>query len=140
MRDHIKLASIVGTFGLLVAANVMAQTYSAARGAFDGTYRLVSSQNLTPTYVTRQGGTRSCPETSAGPLTIAQGQASYTTGSGRQLAGTVNPQGEIAMRLTQPGEGRTLEVQVGGTVDGVGTARAHQRGNSCSYYFTWQKQ
>lgn len=140
MQSRIKLASIITTFVLLAASDAAAQAYSAAGGAVDGVYLLVSAQNLTPTYVTRQGRSGFCPEQRPGPLTITGGQVYYTTGSGRQIVGTINPQGQLQMQLTRPGEGRPVELQVGGTVDAAGTARAQQRGNSCSYYITWQKQ
>jgi hypothetical protein len=140
MKSRIRLASIITTFGLLVASDAVAQAYPAAGGAVDGVYLFVSAQNLTPTFVTRQGRTGSCPESVSGPLTVTRGQVYYTTGTGRQIVGTINPQGQLQAQLTGPGEGRPLAVQVSGTVDAAGTARAQQRGNSCSYYITWQKQ
>ena len=78
-----------------------------------------------------------CPDRTPGPLTIAHGQARYTTATGRQLEATVGSQGEFAMRLADP---NVSEMQVSGTIDGTGTVRARQRGNSCSYDFVWQRQ
>jgi hypothetical protein len=84
-----------------------------------------------------------CPDRVAGPLTIAQGQARYTTATGRQLEGTVGPQGELTMRIIAPpnsgGGYRPVELVVSGLVDGAGMARARQLSNSCSYDFIWRK-
>jgi hypothetical protein len=54
MRRQIALLGIVGFFGSVGAA--FAQTPSAAPGAFDGTYRFVSSARVNKTYVTRGSG------------------------------------------------------------------------------------
>jgi hypothetical protein len=139
-RVRVELPAIIGILGLLVASNAAAQSYPVAGGPFDGTYGLVAAQNLNQTYVTRGGSTGFCQEQRPGPLMISQGQAWYTGASGRQLVGTINPQGEMVLGLTAPGEGRPVAVQVTGTVDAAGTAHVHQRGNTCSYYFTWQRQ
>ena len=83
-----------------------------------------------------------CPDRRAGPLTIAMGQARYTSATGRQLEGTVGSQGELAMRfVAPPGSGgyRPIELIVSGRIDGTGTVRARQSSNSCSYDFIWQK-
>ena len=102
MRRNIGLLSIVGFFGLLAAANAQAPSSSTAGGAFDGTYRLVSSAKVNANYVTRGGQMGRCPDRAAGPLTIVNGQAGYTSATGRQLQGTVGPQGELTMRLMAP--------------------------------------
>jgi hypothetical protein len=71
-----------------------------------------------------------------------KGQARYTTATGRRLKGTVGPQGELAMQLlaTPDSNGyRPIELDVSGTIDGTGTARARQKSNSCSYDFVWRK-
>ena len=140
MRARREFSSIIGVLAFLAASGAAAQSYPVAGGAFDGTYGFVSGQTLTQTFTDRHGRTGYCPEQRPGPLMVSQGQAWYTTGSGRQIVGTINPQGGIAMQVSAPGQGRTLEVQVGGAVDTAGTARLHQMGNSCSYYFTWQRQ
>ena len=83
-----------------------------------------------------------CPYRRAGPLTIVNGQARYTSATGRQLEGTVGPQGELALRfVAPPGSGgyRPIELTVSGSIDGAGTVRARQSSNSCSYDFIWQK-
>ena len=63
--------------------------------------------------------------------------------TGRQLEGTVGPQGELTMRLIAPpnsgGGYRPVELVVSGLVDGAGMARARQLSNSCSYDFIWRK-
>jgi hypothetical protein len=138
MRRQIGLLSIVGFFGLLAAA-ADAQTLSSSTAAapFDGTYRFVSSAKVNQTYSTRGGQMGRCPDRMPGPLTIAQGQARYTSATGRQFDGTVGSQGDFAMRLAEP---NVSEMHVSGRIDGTGRIHARQRGNSCSYDFVWQKQ
>ena len=143
MRRQIGLLAIVGFFGLLAAAAAQTPSPSTAGAPFDGTYRLVSSARVTKTYVTRGGQMGQCPDRRAGPLTIAAGEARYTSATGRQLEGTVGSQGELTMRLIAPpnsgGGYRPIELIVSGTIDGTGTARARQLSNSCSYDFVWRK-
>ena len=88
MRRQIGLLWIVGSLGLLGAAAAQTPSSSNAGAAFDGTYRIVSSARVNKGYVTRGGQMGQCPNRTAGPLTIAQGQARYTTATGRQLEGT----------------------------------------------------
>jgi hypothetical protein len=142
MPKQIGLLSIAGLVGLLAAANAQAPSPSAAGASFDGTYRFVSSARVNKTYVTKQGQMGQCPDRRAGPLTVVQGQARYTSATGRQLEGTVGPQGELAMRFIAPPTGsgyRPLELSVSGSIDATGTARVRQRGSSCSYDFVWRK-
>ena len=139
MRNQIGLLSIVGFFGFLAAANAQTQSASTAGAAFDGTYSLISSAKVNPTYVTRGGKMGHCSDRTPGPLTIAQGHARYTTDSGRQLEGAVGPHGQFEMRLHEPGT-NPLEMHVNGRIDDTGAIHAHQRGGSCSYNFVWQKQ
>ena len=142
MRKRIGLLSIVGLFGLSAIANAQTPSASPLGAGFDGTYRVVSSAKVNATYVTRGGQMGQCPDRSPGPLTIAKGKARYTSATGRQLTGTVGPQGELAMRLVgPPGSNgyRPTEISVDGTVDGSGTVHARQRSNSCSYDFVWQR-
>jgi hypothetical protein len=135
MEKRIGLLSIVGFFGFL--AVVHAQTPTAATaGRFDGTYRFVSSAKVNQTYVTKGGQLGACDERVPGPLTVVQGRARYTSGTGRQLEGLVGSQGEFAMRWVAPD---VNEMQVNGSITDTGTARARQRGNACSYDFVWQK-
>jgi hypothetical protein len=112
------------------------------RGAFDGTYQLVSSAKVDKTYTTRKGQMGQCPNRIAGPLTIVQGQARYTSATGYQVEGTVGSQGELAMRSSAPptlGGSQPIEISVYGRIDGTGTVRARQRSNLCSYDFVWRK-
>jgi hypothetical protein len=143
MRRQIGLLWIVGSLGLLGAAAAQTPSPSNAGAAFDGTYRIVSSARVNKGYVTRGGQMGQCPNRTAGPLTIAQGQARYTSATGRQFEGTVGPQGELTMRIIAPpnsgGGYRPVELVVSGIVDNTGTARARQLSNSCSYHFTWRK-
>ena len=143
MRRLIGLLWIVGFFGSAAAADAQTPPSSTAGASFDGTYRFVSSARVNKTYVTRGGQMGQCPERRAGPLTIVQGQAKYTSATGRQLEGTVGSQGELAMRLLAPTGGgggyRPIEIVVSGSIDGTGTARARQKSSSCSYDFIWQK-
>jgi hypothetical protein len=83
-----------------------------------------------------------CPDRRAGPLTIAMGQARYTSATGYQLQGTVGSQGELAMRAIAPntsGGYRPIEITVSGRIEGTGTVRARQGSSSCSYDFSWRK-
>ncbi|HTV44342.1 MAG TPA: hypothetical protein VMF05_03415 [Stellaceae bacterium] len=135
---------IVGCFGLAAAANAQTPPAPAASAAFDGTYTLLSATRVTPTYRTRGGQMFQCPELTAGPLTVAQGQASYTTATGHRLTGTVGPQGQLSMRSVAPpssgGGYRPVETEVTGNISASGYARIRQIGNSCSYDFLWQRE
>ena len=79
-----------------------------------------------------------CPDRQPGPFTVAQGQARYTTESGRNFNAPVDPNGAFDMRSVDA-DGSS-PIRVTGTIDGNGTVRARQIGNSCSYDFVWQKQ
>ena len=138
MRTQLGVASIVGFLGFCAVA--VAQTApSTGATAFDGTYRLVSSTNLTKTYVSKGGRTLPCPARKPGSLSIAQGQVSYTSGSGRKLAGMVNPQGGVEIDLGAAGLSNPTVLHVSGTVDASGMLHARQEGNACSYDFVWQR-
>jgi hypothetical protein len=126
---------IVGLFCL----PAVAQAQSAAGARFDGTYRFVSSAKVTESYTAKGGQSAPCPDRAPGPLTIARGQARYLSETGRDLNGTVGPQGELVMRAVEPGSGRAIELDVNGRIDAAGTARARQRGFGCSYDFVWQR-
>jgi len=128
---------IVGFLGVLAAAEAPAP--ASAQTQFDGTYRFVSSTKVNQTYTTRQGQFGQCPDRNAGPLTIKQGQAQYTSATGHRLRGTVGPQGELTMRSVSATISRPIELNANGTVDGTGTVHARQIANSCSYDFVWQK-
>ncbi len=134
---------IVAFFGSLAAANAQAPQAPTAGAAYDGTYGFVSSAKVTSTYTTRGGQTGFCPELTAGPLTVSQGRAQYTTATGHLLAGTVGPQGQLTMGSSAPpssgGGYRPVVTNVQGSIDTSGTARARQIGNSCSYDFVWRK-
>ena len=143
MRKSIGWLWIIGFLGLLATANAQMPAPSVAGTQFDGTYALVSSVKVTQTYRTRGGQMGVCADRVAGPLTIAQGQAQYTTATGYQLAGPVGAQGQLAMRsLTPPGSNgyQPLDIIVSGNIDSTGTAHARQISNSCSYDFVWRKE
>ena len=143
MPKSIRWLWIVGFFGLLATAKAQAPAPSTAGTQFDGTYALVSSVKVTQTYRTRGGQMGVCADRVAGLLTIAQGQAQYTTATGYQLSGPVGAQGQLAMRsLTPPGSNgyQPLDIIVSGNIDSTGTARARQISNSCSYDFVWRKE
>jgi hypothetical protein len=124
---------------VLFCLPAVAHAQSAAGARFDGTYRFVSSAKVTQTYTDKGGMSAPCPDRASGPLTIARGQAHYTSETGRELNGTVGLQGELVMRAVEPGSSRPVELRVNGTVDAAGTARARQLGFGCSYDFVWQK-
>ena len=141
MQKHLAWLSAAGLFGVLAAAHAQTPPAAAARGSYDGDYRLVSSANVNATYTSRKGLTAPCPSRRAGPLHIVNGRARYTTTSGLKLRGTVGPQGELAMRVAAPSKwgAQPIDLSVNGTVDGSGIARVRQLGHSCSYDFVWQK-
>ncbi len=138
MRRQIGLFSIVAFVSSVAAADAQAPPPSAG-AAFDGTYRLVSSARVNQTFMTRKAQVGQCPDRRPGPLTIVQGQARYTSATGYPLAGTVGPQGELAMRASGPGQSQPIEITVSGTIDPAGTVRARQTSNACNYDFVWQK-
>jgi hypothetical protein len=143
MRSSIGLLGIVGFVGSLAAANAQTPPPAAAATAFDGTYRLVSSAAVNPTYTTRKGQTGQCQYRKARPLHIVNGRAHYTTATGYRVGGTVGPQGELAMRVLAPansGGSQPISLNVSGNIDASGTARVRQIGYGCSYDFVWQKQ
>ena len=137
MRSQIGLLSIVGVFGLLAAAAAQTSSPPTAGASFDGTYQLVSSTKANQTYMARGGQMGHCPDRTPGPLTIVHGRLQYNSETGHPFAGMVNSQGEFAMRRTAA---NASEMHVSGKVDASGTIHAHQRGNSCSYYYVWQKR
>jgi hypothetical protein len=141
MRTQIGLLSVVGFFGLLAAADAQSLSALPAGTAFDGTYRFVSSTKVNAMYTSPNGSMLLCPDRIPGPLTIAQGQARYTTASGNRLEGTVGPQGELEMRVMEVGGSRPMELRTSAEqIDATGTVRARQVGGACSYDFVWQKQ
>ena len=142
MRRTIGLLAILGFFGLVAAAEAQAPPPSTGGTQFDGTYRLASSVRVNKTYTSRKGQMGQCPNRVAGPLTIAQGQASYTSATGYQVQGTVAPQGQLEMRASAPpttGGSQPIQIILNGAIDNTGTIRARQRSNLCSYDFVWRK-
>ena len=101
--------SLVGFFGLAVAANAQTPSAQTAGSQFDGTYALVSSTKLTQTFVQSQTGRmRPCPDWEVGPLTIARGQARLSAASTShavraEFEGMVGSRSELAMRSVNPG-------------------------------------
>ena len=143
MRTQIALLSIVGFSGLLATADAQTPSASTAGTKFDGTYRLVSSTKVNQMHTSSKGDMAPCPDRTAGPLTIAQGQAQYTTESGYALKGPVGPNGELEMRISAVGGGgsRPMEMRTAAAeIDGTGKAYARQIGSGCSYDYVWQKQ
>jgi hypothetical protein len=140
MIKTIGLLSIAGFLGLHAVADAQTSAPSATIASLDGAYAYVSSAKVNQTYVSRGGTTGFCPDRAPGPLTIGQGRARYATETGLQVDGTVGPGGELAMRSVTAGPSRPIELRVSGRIDGSGTVRARQRGNSCSYDFVWQKR
>ena len=140
MSRKVGLLSMIGLAGLLVAVDARVAAQPAA--SLDGTYLLVSSVKLNQTYVSRSGQMGYCPESTPSPLSISQGRAWYVSSSGRHLSGTVSPQGQVVVRVTESRDSSRgpFEMDVLGVADGTGTVRARQRGNSCSYDLTWRRQ
>ncbi len=141
MQKHVGWLCAVGFFGFLAAANAQTPPRAAAGLPYDGTYRLVSSANVNATYTTRKGQTGPCPSRRAGPLHIVNGRVHYNSATGLRVAGTVGPQGQLAMRAEGPSKwgNQPVDLSVSGSLDGNGTARVRQLSHSCSYDFVWQK-
>jgi hypothetical protein len=140
MSKNVGWLSVIGLLGLVAAAHAQTPPHSAATTQFDGTYRLVSSANVNPTFMTRRAEVGQCPQRRPGPLHIVNGHARYTSATGYRVTGTVGPQGELAMRAIGPSAGsQPIELSVIGSVGSAGTARVRQRSYSCSYDFVWQK-
>ncbi len=135
MRAPGGILMLIGLFCL----PIVAQAQSAGGARFDGTYRFVSSAKVTQTYTAKGGQSAPCPDRTPSPLTIARGQARYTSETGRDVTGAVGPQGELVMRALEPGSSRAVELQINGRIDPAGTARARQLGFGCSYDFVWQR-
>jgi hypothetical protein len=130
---------IVGLFCLPIVSHAQSPASSVVAGRFDGTYRLVSSAKVSESYVAKGVQSAPCPDRVPGPLTVQRGQARYAAASGREVTGTVGPQGELVMRSVEQGESRPNELRINGTIDAAGTARVRQLGFSCGYDFVWQK-
>jgi hypothetical protein len=130
MRTQIGFLSIAGLFGLLAVAE--------AASPFDGTYQVYSSAKVVETFIDRGGNTGFCPDRNPGQFTVIDGRARYTTDSGRNLEAPVEPNGQFEMRFAEADGSNVLRVL--GAIDGNGTVRVRQMGNSCSYDFIWKKQ
>lgn len=140
MRIQIGLLATVGLFGLFATANAQGPAPSAAAMGFDGTYRLVSSARVNPTYMSQNGHMGQCPDRRPGPLHIAGGHAHYMTATGYRMGGTVGPQGQLALQMEAAGGARTLAIKASGGIDGRGSVHVRQVASSCSYDFVWQKR
>ena len=140
MYRQITALAILGWCGFHGAAFAQAPSPVTATGRFDGTYQVVSSTRVNQSFVQRGGTIGFCPEATPGPLTIAENRLSYTTASGRRLDGTVGPNGAIEIQYSAPTTYQPTRVNVRGFVDGSGTVRVRQKGNSCSYDIVWQKR
>jgi hypothetical protein len=144
MHKVIRWLWIIAIFGFSAVALAQTPAPSTAATAFDGTYAVVSSAKVNETYTERSGRLGQCPNRRPGPLHIVNDQARYTTATGDKLRGSVGPQGQLALRIITPpnsaGAYRPVEINLSGNIDGSGTVRARQIGNSCSYDFVWQKQ
>jgi len=109
-----------------------------AQTRFDGTYQLSYSSKVNDTFMSRNGVVGSCQERRPSPLIVADGMVSYTTETGRNVAGRVRPNGDFEFGFVAPDGSGSL--RVGGIIGSNGTVRVRQLGNSCSYDFVWQKQ
>jgi len=129
MRVRIGLLSIAGLLGLLAVAE--------AASPFDGVYQLYSSTKITETFVSRGGNVGYCPDRKPGALTVADGRARYTSESGANLDAPVQSNGQYETGFVAADGSGSLRVI--GAIDGSGTARVRQIGNSCSYDFVWRR-
>jgi hypothetical protein len=136
--------SLVGFFGLAVAADAQTPLSQTAGSQFDGTYALVSSTKLTQTFTQSQTGrTRPCPDWEVGPLTIVRGQPRFSSASSSAVSaefeGMVGSQGELAMKSVNSAYDEPAERLLNGRIDGTGTVRARLTGHYCTYDFVWRK-
>jgi hypothetical protein len=130
MKTRRGFLPIVGLFGLVAAAQ--------AASPFDGSYQLYSSTKVNETFVSRGGNLGYCPDRRPGVFTVAEGRARYATETGRNIEASVAPNGGFeSSSVESDGSG---PIRLAGAIDGNGTVRARQIGNSCSYDFVWQKQ
>jgi hypothetical protein len=81
-----------------------------------------------------------CPDRTPGPLTIAHGQARYTTESGYQLQGTVGPNGELDLRVMEAGGSRPMEMRTSAAQIDRRHGASPPVGGDCSHDYVWQKQ
>ena len=136
--------SLVGFFGLAVAADAQTPLSQTAGSQFDGTYALVSSTKLTETFVVpSQGRMRPCPDWEVGPLTIVRGQARVSAVSTSHAVhadfdGMVGSQGELAMRSVNPAYDSPNVRLINGRIDGAGTVRARLI-SGCDFDYVWRK-
>jgi hypothetical protein len=148
MRKVAALWCIIGLFGWVTAAS--AQTPMAPTAApvtkYDGTYAFVTQTMVNETYLagdTRPGRCRN--RRASSPLIIVNGQAHFTTAAGIRVEGTVEPQGELAMRYPPTPNARCsgctagIERSLSGTIGSDGAVRARDIGYWCSHDMTWQK-
>ena len=136
--------SLVGFFGLAVAADAQTPSAQTAGSQFDGTYPFVSSTKLTEMFTQSQTGRmRPCPDWTAGPLTIVRGQARVSSASSSAVhadfEGMVGTQGEVAMQSVNPAYNAPVERLLNGKIDGTGTVRVRLTGQYCTYDFVWRK-
>jgi hypothetical protein len=116
---------LAGFFGLAVAADAQTLLSHTAGSQFDGTYPFVSSTKLTEMFtVSETGRMRPCPDWTAGPLTIARGQARVSSASSSAVhadfEGTVGSQGELAMQSVNPAYNAPVVRQLHGKIEALG--------------------
>jgi hypothetical protein len=141
MRKGVASVWVIGFFGLPAAANAQTLSPSAPVTKFDRTYAFVSGMTLNEISTNYNGHIVRCRTSpSAGPLTVANGQAQYTSMRGLQLEGTIGSWGELAMRYVAPVLGGFGEIITLGTIDGAGTVSARQVNYRCTYDLIWRKQ
>jgi hypothetical protein len=129
MQKHIGWWWIIGLFAM-VAANAQTPSPPTAITQFDGTYAFASSTKVNENYyMTGINRISPCYEfQNVGPLTIVNGRARYDA-----QEGTVEPRGELTMRITAPAPAARdaggfpgLEALTTGAIDGNGTVRARR--------------
>ena len=136
--------SLVGFFGLAVAADAQTPLSQTAGSQFDGTYALVSSTKLTETFIVPESGRmRPCPDWQVGPLTIVRGQAkvsfvSTSHGVHADFDGMVGSKGELVIRSVNPAYDAPAERLLNGRIDGAGTVRARLI-TGCKFDYVWRK-
>jgi hypothetical protein len=143
MQKHLGWLWIVGFSNLVAAANAQTPSPSGAGTQFDGTYAFVSSTKVNEIYRDFHNRDHQCPDASAGPLTVVNGQARYTGRGGREFEGTIGSRGELAMQSTAAAalkkDWLPSVIMVSGSIDDNGTIRARRTSWYCRHDFIWQK-
>lgn len=122
-----------------IPTNAQTPLPDPAVARFNGVYQFVSAKLVAESTMTVSQRMRSCSQSPIeGPLTIVNGQATYSYSSREHhFEGTVGRGGQL--RITRGGLTPTDFITQGAIDADSGTIRARQMGNRCTYDLIWQK-